>query len=146
MQYIRNFRHDLWVLLKFRFLFPSKRQSEKSISGCNSRFVLRSWKIRFSAVVRKLPVYQKFAPGFYIPIILKSVSFSHAFTVVCPTPVWTAIWAMVNPALRASITAIPLFFAVLLDNFSRSFCLMLWRDKKNSFWAKKVIYSKKILT
>ena len=48
-------------------------------------------KIRFSAVVRKLPDYQNFEPGFYIPIILQSASFSHAFTVVRPTPVCAAI-------------------------------------------------------
>ena len=51
------------------FLFPSKRQSKKSVSGCNGRRILRiQKKFRFSAIVRKLPDYQKFEPGFYIPV------------------------------------------------------------------------------
>ena len=55
------------------FLFPSKRQSKKSVSVCNGQRILRiQKKFRFSAIVRKFADYQNFDPGFYIPAILQS--------------------------------------------------------------------------
>ena len=130
VQYIRNFRHAPLGYLKFRFFISKQKAGWKLHTWMQWSVCFKnSKKIRFSAVLLKLPDYQKFAPGFYIPIILQSASFSHIFIVVCPTPVITAICAIIAPTLRASITPwrfsslyfliISCFLSILLNDLTK---------------------------
>ena len=72
LQCIRNFRHDLWVLLKFRFLFPCWiLPPPKPVQGGKSQRVFENrQKIRFPAVVWTLLDYQNIESDFSIPLIL----------------------------------------------------------------------------